>query len=599
MEPEHRGFRDMVGLFEQAVEKFHRRPLFGTKQPDGTWQWMNYAEFNEHVQTMRSALVSLGISRGDRVACISNNRYEWAVVAYATYGLGAALVPMYEAQQSKDWHYILKDSEAKVLFVASLKLHQQVAGFKNDLSSLAHIAVFDAVSATDILDYPTLHKQGHQTSKAPMYHPEPEELCTIIYTSGTTGNPKGVKLSHSNIASNVSALISIFPIAPEDRSLSFLSWAHVFGQTVELHCLLAQGASMGIAESVDTIVKNLTEVRPTLLFSVPRIFNRIFAAVHKKMDAEGGIKKTLFDAALSNAVKRRQLTASHERSFMVEAKHAVFDWLVFRKVRDRFGGRLRYAFCGGAAIAKEVAEFIDDLGVMVYEGYGLTETSPVVTANRPGARKLGSVGQVLPGVRVEIAKSEMPDSEDGEVIVYGHNVMQGYYKLPQEDAKIFTADGGLRTGDLGHLDQQGFLYLTGRAKEHYKLENGKFVSPEPLEEQLKLSPYIVSARVYGLNRPYNVALIVVDMEALTAWAKQQGVTHTDAGALLRDSTVQELYQNEIATRLSAARQYEKVQRCALIAEDFTTANGMLTPSMKLKRRVVLARYGDMLNGLYP
>ncbi len=590
-------FQDMVTLFEEAVEKFPARPLFGTKHPHGSWKWMSYAEFAQHVHAARGALASLGVKHGDRIACISNNRCEWAVIAYATYSLGAVLVPMYEAQQSKDWNYILKDCAAKVAFVANEKIYQEVSAFKGDLYSLAHLVVFDATSMESVLNYATLCTQ-HESNTVAVYHPSPEELSTIIYTSGTTGNPKGVMLSHANIANNVSALIRIFPVLPEDRSLSFLSWAHVFGQTVELHCLLAQGASMGIAENVDTIVKNLTEVRPTLLFSVPRIFNRIYAAVHAKVEAEGRLKRKLFYAALANAKKRRELSAKHARSLVVECKHRFFDRLIFQKVRNRFGGRLRYAFCGGAAIAKEIAEFVDDLGIMVYEGYGLTETSPVVTANRPGARKLGSVGQALPGVRVEILKNPGSDSEDGEVVVYGHNVMQGYYKLPEENAKAFTADRGLRTGDLGHMDAEGFLYLTGRVKEYYKLENGKFVSPEPLEEQLKLSPFIANVMVYGLNRPYNVALIVVDVEALMRWAKQQGVNTEDIRTLLSDSKVNELYKQEVSTRLMGSKHYEKIKRFALIAEDFSTENGMLTPSLKLKRRVVLARFGDMLHTLY-
>ncbi|MCB9707731.1 MAG: long-chain fatty acid--CoA ligase [Myxococcales bacterium] len=588
----------MVTLFEQAVARFPDRPLFGSKQPEGTWRWMSYAEFAKEVVAMRAALAKLGVARGDRIACISNNRYEWAAIAYATYSLGAVVVPMYEAQQSKDWQYILKDSGAKVLFVATEELYQKLRPFFIDLPTLEHMAVLDSSAKSDVLDYAKLCNEGTSRS-TPADHPDPDALCTIIYTSGTTGHPKGVMLSHANLASNVCALMEVFPMSAEDRSLSFLSWAHIFGQTVELHCLMAQGASMGISESVETIMKNLTEVRPTLLFSVPRIFNRIYAGVHNKMETEGGLKNRLFDAAKKNAQARRALAARNRKALGVELKHKLFDALVFRKVRARFGGKLKYAFCGGAAIAQPVAEFIDDLGIMVYEGYGLTETSPVVTANRPGARKLGSVGQALPGVRIEIEKGEIPDSKDGEVIVYGPNVMLGYYKLPEEDAKAFTPDRGFRTGDLGHLDNEGYLYLTGRAKEHYKLENGKFVSPEPLEEQLKLSPFILNAMVYGINRPYNVALIVADMDALGRWATQHDLASHDPKALLSRDDVREVFRKEIAACLDKARSYEKVERFALVHEDFTTANGMLTPSLKLKRRVVLARFGDMLNVLYP
>ena len=404
-------------------------------------------------------------------------------------------------------------------------------------------------------------------------------------------------LSHGNLANNVSAIHAVFPMSDNDRSLSFLPWAHSFGQTVELHGLFSMGASMGIAEAVDKIIENLGEVQPTLLVSVPRIFNRIYDGLHKTMSADGGLKKKLFYAAIANEDKRKLLASQGKSSGVADLKHKIFDKLVFQKVRARFGGKLKYAFSGGAAISKEVAEFIDNLGITVYEGYGLTETSPIATANWPGARKIGSVGKAIPGVRIVIDHAATGDDKNGEILVYGHNVMQGYHELPGENEKVFTADHGFRTGDMGFLDDAGFLYITGRIKEQYKLENGKYVSPAPLEEHLKLSPYIANVMVYGDNKPYNVALIVADLPALEQWAGEHELT-AKGEALLAEPAVMKLLEEQVAKYSSEFKQFEKIRKLALVSEDFTTANDMLTPSLKVKRRVVLKKHGEKLTSLY-
>jgi long-chain acyl-CoA synthetase len=590
-------FANMVQLYTHAVKKFGPRPLFGTKQR-GEWKWMTYAEFGQQVDALRAAFAELGVGKGDRVAVIANNRPEWAIGAYATYGLRASYVPMYEAQLPKEWKYILNDCGAKLLLVANEKILGQIRELRADLPELKHVVVIDGAASGDgEHTWGSLVKRG--TGKnVPAVEPEDaKEIAGFIYTSGTTGNPKGVLLSHGNLANNVSAIHAVFPMGEEDRSLSFLPWAHSFGQVVELHGLLSMGASMGIAESVEKIVDNLGEVQPTLLFSVPRIFNKIYDGLHKKMSEEGGLKKSLFYAAIANEDRRKALAAQGKSSGFADLKHKIFDKLVFQKVRARFGGRLKYAFSGGAALSKEVAEFIDNLGILVYEGYGLTETSPIATANWPGARKIGSVGKAIPGVRIEIDKSVTGDEVNGEIIVYGHNVMQGYYNLPEENAKVFTPDGGFRTGDMGHLDADGFLYITGRIKEQYKLENGKYVSPAPLEEHLKLSPFIANVMIYGDNKPYNVALVVADMPTLEKWAEENGIG-ARGEALFDEERVRKLFEEEIEKYSAEFKQFEKIRKFLLIAEDFTTANDMLTPSLKVKRRFVMKKYGERLDALF-
>ncbi len=587
-------YKTLVDIYERSVRSFPERPLFGTKE-GGRWVWMTYREFGRHTDEIRGGLASVGVEAGDVVAVIANNRPEWAVGAYAVYGLGASYVPMYESQLAKDWQYILRDCGAKVVFVANDEIRSAIEGFQDELSSLEHVVVYGKSSGAK-MTYDQLREKGRD-HPTPVAQPSEDDVAGFIYTSGTTGNPKGVLLSHANLASNVSAMHEVFPMDPDDRSLSFLPWAHSFGQTVELHALFSMGASMGIAESVPKIVSNLSEVKPTLLFSVPRIFNKIHDGVLKKVEEDGGIKKKLFFTALETATQKKKLAEQHRSSGFVDFKHKVFDRLVFSKVRERFGGNLKYAFSGGAAISREVAEFIDSLGITVYEGYGLTETSPIATANWPGARKIGSVGKPIPGVRVVIDRAVTGDPKHGEIIVYGHNVMKGYHALPDENGKVFTEDGGFRTGDMGYLDEDGFLFITGRIKEQYKLQNGKYVVPAPLEEQLKLSPYIISAFIHGANQLYNVALIVPDMEALEKWARDQGVSGS-GDELVKNERVQALMREQIDKYSGEFKQFEKIKKFKLITEDFTIENGMLTPKMSVKRRKVMERWGDDLEALY-
>jgi long-chain acyl-CoA synthetase len=429
----------------------------------------------------------------------------------------------------------------------------------------------------------------------PSIHPDAADVACFIYTSGTTGNPKGVIMSHGNIISNVNSVQGMLPLGGDDRSLSFLPWAHSFGHTVELHCMLSRGASIAICEAVDKILANLAEVRPTVLVSVPRIFNRIYDSVNKQMADKPAVVRALFHAGLRASTKAKR---GGELSLVERLTLAVADRVVFAKVRDKFGGRLRYAFSGGSALSKDVAEFIDALGITVYEGYGLTETSPIATANRPGAHRIGSVGQPIPGVKITLDKSKADDGKQGEIIVYGPNVMVGYHNRDQENKEVFTDDGGFRTGDLGVLDGDGFLYVTGRIKEQYKLENGKYVAPAPLEEQIKLSPFITNAMVYGDNRLFNVALIVADVEAVKRWAAEHGVSAESDQKLVESAAVKGLLEAEVDKASATFKGFERIRKITLTAEDFTTQNGMLTPSMKVKRRVVWQKYGPQIEALY-
>lgn len=579
-------FATLVDIYKNSVKQYSGNPLFGTKK-NGTWTWLTYGDFGKQTDAVRAGLAQLGVAKGDRVCIIANNRPEWAVAAYATMGIGGAFVPMYEAQHAKDWEFIVKDCEAKVLIVATDAIAQKVRPFLESVPSLTHIVSLDAATTTDdkVKLYADLAKTAADT---PTLDLTEKDTAGFIYTSGTTGNPKGVILSHGNIASNVSAIHEVFPWEPTDRSLSFLPWAHVFGQTVELHGLFSMGASLALAESVEKIIDNLGETQPTLLFSVPRIFNKLYGAVQKQISSKPGVVRAMVKSALATRTKQR----NGEQVSLVEGLVlAVTDKVVFAKVRGRFGGKLKYAFSGGAAISSEVAEFIDGLGITVYEGYGLTETSPIAIANWPNNRKIGSVGKAIPGVKVKIG-------EESEIIVYGPNVMQGYYNRKEENDASFTADGGFRTGDMGKIDDEGFVYITGRLKEQYKLENGKYVVPTPLEEQLKLSSYVSNAMVYGDNKPYNVALVVANVDAVQKWAKANGVSESDSEKLCANEKVRALFKSELDSYGQKFKGFEGVKDFALIHEDFTPENGLLTPSLKVKRRKVLEKYIPVIEALY-
>lgn len=578
-------FQNLVDVYKDSIKTFPDNPLFGTKR-NGQWEWTTYLEFGKVTDGFRAGLAGLGLGKGDRVAIVSNNRLEWAAAAYACFGLGIAFVPMYEAQLPKDWEFIVQDSEAKALIVATNAICEKTKGFIDAIPSLQYVISLDPQTKADG-GVKSFKELAATAPTVPTIRPDQKDTACLIYTSGTTGNPKGVILSHGNIASNVSAMHELFPMASSDRSLSFLPWAHSFGQTVELHGLYSMGASMAIAESVDKILDNLTETQPTLLFSVPRIFNKLYAAVQKQISSKPGFIQSAVKSALATRQKQR---SGESTSLGENLVLALTDKVVFSKVRAKFGGRLKYAFSGGAAISKDVAEFIDGLGVTVYEGYGLTETSPIATANWPNNRKIGSVGKPLPGVKVDI-------SADGEIVVHGPNVMQGYHNRKEENDAVFTEDGGFRTGDMGKIDEDGYLFITGRLKEQYKLENGKYVVPTPIEEQLKLSPYVLNVMVYGDNRPYNVAIIVANVDAVKQWGESNGVSGSGE-QLLENPKVQKLFEGELANYGAKFKGFEGVKEFALVAEDFTVENGMLTPSLKVKRRKVVETYQSLIDSLY-
>ncbi|MGA6926686.1 MAG: AMP-binding protein, partial [Desulfosarcina sp.] len=496
----------------------------------------------------------------------------------------------------RTWQYIINDGNVRVLFVASPDIRDQIKGFSDQIEGLGKIMLIDGQGEA------TLHalEQIGRAHPIPAIHPSPHDIAVLIYTSGTTGDPKGVLLSHGNFTTNFQAGGALFPeLGPDTRSLCILPWAHSFGQTAELYNLIQFGGSMAFMGDVTTLAEDMATVRPTLLVAVPRVFNKIHDGLWAKMRATGGLAHALFTMGVESARKRRKLAQKGRNRLLVDLKFKLADRIVFSKIRQRFGGRLRTSITGSATMNVEIGRFFDDLGIPVYDCYGLTETAPAVTMNCPAAHRPGSVGRPIDQVTVRIDKRFVDaGADDGEIIVYGPNVMQGYHNKPDVTRNVMTEDGGFRTGDRGWLDSDGFLYITGRIKEQYKLENGKYVFPSTMEEEIKLVPWVENAMVYGDGRPFNVCLIVPDVEVLGAYARENRIPG-DPVKLVADSAVQTMIADAVTASLSEKfGRYEIPKRFLFLSENFSLESGSLTQTMKLKRRSVLRQYQAQLDDLY-
>lgn len=587
---------NLVEILEQSVRKYTDDPLFGTKNERGSYDWVTYKDVGIRVDNLRGGLAWLGTERGDTVGIIANNSAEWGIVAFASFGLGARYVPMYESELAHVWKYILTDSTVKILFVSNPEIYEKIKAFAGSIPSLERIIKIYGKGENSMKD---VEKRGEK-HPIPAIHPDPDDIAVLIYTSGTTGEPKGVLLSHGNLTTNSRAGLNMYPeITEGGASLSILPWAHSLGQTAEFYSMISIGGAIGIMERVETIAEDLALVRPTWLIAVPRVFNKIYDGLWTRVNERGGLARKIFVMGVESAKKKRELAEKGRSCFFTNLKVGVADRIVFRKIRDRLGGRLLGSLTGGAAMNVEVARFFFDIGIPLYNCYGLTETSPAVAMNSSLDYRLGSVGKAIEHVKIRIDKSVVnEDSEDGEIIVYGPNVMKGYHNKPEETSQVMTTDGGFRTGDRGRLDEDGFLYITGRIKEQYKLENGKFVFPAALEEEIKLLPFVENAMVYGDGKQYNVCLVAPDFQVLGKYARGHNLS-PDPGDLLKSREALDLIGNAIIDTLKGKYgNYEIPKRFILIPEGFTTENGFLTQTMKLKRRMVIEHYRDLIEELY-
>ena len=585
--------KNLIEMLENSRQLYGDRPLYGTKR-DGIYEWTTYEQFSEKVDALRGGLASLGVSSGDKVAIICKNTEEWAVSAYATYGLCGQHIPMYETQMPSEWEYIIRDCGAKVLLAANSSIFEKTRNFPDQIDSLEHVILLTGSVEGEVTTYEDLLKKGREKPVQKM-EPESHAPMGMIYTSGTTGNPKGVILSHRNLIFECSVVIPLLGMSRDVRTLAFLPWAHVFGQVAEVHGIIGCGGSAGLVDDVNTLVDELGVVKPSVFFAVPRVYNRIYDRLQEQMKEKPGLIRALFYGGLKQAKRERE---GETLGFLDNLILLLARKIIFKKILNRFGGNLRIAVSGASALSPSVAEFINDIGISIYEGYGLSENTAALSLNYPGSRRFGSVGKPLPGVRIEIDKTvEGSKEEDGEVQAFGENIMIGYHNLPDKTKESITEDGGLRTGDLGHLDSDGYLYITGRVKEQYKLENGKYVAPAPLEESLKLSPYIDQVMLYGFNRPHNVALIVVAMPAVTQYAEDLGISGSTED-ILNEPRIRELFKEQLKHFGKDFKGFEHPQNFALLSEEWGIDNGLLTPTLKLKREVVEEKFKTEIEELF-
>jgi len=541
----------------------------------GGYRSLRTEEIEFRVQRAAAALVAHGVRPGDRVALISYNRPEWAIAEYAAQLIGAVTVPLYSTLTPDQAGFILSDSGAKFVFAENA---EQRAKVTPGLETVVFDPAPGATAFESFLD--------EASSPPPAANVDPGALATIIYTSGTTGTPKGVMLSHRNLVSDVTALLDIVTFTPEDVSLSFLPVSHAFQRCMD-YAILSKGATVAYAESTDSVAKNLLEVRPTILCAVPRLYEKVHDRVRQSIDAMPPRRKSLAGWALRVGAEEMERRI-HGRStpLGLRLKRAVADVLVLRKIRAKTGGRIRLLVSGGAPLGRETNEFFNALGFTLIEGYGLTETSPVITLNRPGAVKIGTVGQAIAGAEVRIAP------EDGEVLVRGPIVMMGYYNKPDETAQVMS-DGWFKTGDIGELDAEGYLKITDRKKDLLKTSGGKYVAPAPIEGRIRTHPYVANVVVLGDRRKYASALIVPDFAVLER--EHPGL---DRAALTTHPPVLAALQGHIDAINATLSSWETIKRFALLEEDFTIQGGELTPTLKVKRKVVEEKRKATIEKLY-
>lgn len=583
-------FQTLAALLGHAMTRFADRPAYGTKR-GSQWEWITYSQLGALVARCRGGLAALGVGRGDRVAIIADNRIEWIVAAHATYQRRAIFVPMAEAQSEAEWKAILGDSGARLCFVANPSIASRVNTLREDLLDLQHIVALDAPEH-EPASFARLLALSDQRD-IPARDSAPSDVATLIYTSGTTGEPKGVRLTHRNLAVGVGARIEVRDYGDDALSMSFLPWMHVFGGQVELNAMMAVGGAVAICPGVDDLFAEIQNIRPTVLYAVPRIWRQIYHDMRRALAAEPEMSRNMFDTGiqLMQRQRRGETLKFTDRMYLNMARK-----LVIAKLKARLGGKLRVAISGAAPLSIDVADFMQNLGITIYEGYGLTESSGSSTTNPTDAPRFGSVGKPIRGARIEIDDSAADEQGGaGEIIIYGSGVMEGYHNRPSATREALTPEGGLRTGDLGHLDADGYLHITGRIKEIYKLSSGRYVAPAPLEDKLKLSPFISHCMLYGPGQAFNVALIVADIPALRAFLAMEDATDDE---LIATPQARRLYEDEILKYSRDFRTFELVRNFWLVSEPFTRANGMMTPALKLLRRKVLERYEARLKSLY-
>jgi len=588
----------LTKLFFDSVSKFNRPDALQVKVA-GAYKPISHTEVANRVRHAARGLSSLGVTRGDRVAILSENRPEWAIADFACLTAGLTDVPIYPTLPADQIAYILKDSGAVAIFVSNKSQAEKIREIRSQVPALKSVIGFDETPGLTNMSIAELEKRGSEgetslsiaTYKEDALTVKPDDLATLIYTSGTTGAPKGVMLTHDNIYSNVAASMKAIPFEGRDVGLSFLPLSHIFERMAGHYMMFATGTSIAYAESIDTVPINMQEVRPTLVLSVPRLYEKMYARVLEAALTGGFLKKKIFFWARGVAERwANEKLAGKEPGWLLARQYAIAQKLVFSKLKGRTGGRLRYFVSGGAPLAPEINKFFYAAGLEILEGYGLTETSPVIAVNTPENFRIGTVGKLIDGVEVKIAA-------DGEILTRGPHVMKGYYNKPEATREAIEPDGWFHTGDIGEL-RDGFLAITDRKKDIIVTAGGKNIAPQPLENKVKTNKYVAQAVMLGDKRKFPSMLIVPNFDQLEKWAMKRNIIWTDRAQLLRMPTIQAKMEQEVNKELAGAAHFEVPKKIGLIEHDFSIEKGELTPTLKVKRRAIDKTYKALIDSLY-
>jgi len=586
----------LTQLFLNTVRSYPKDDFFLYKK-DGRYVPISTAEFKNKVVHLALALNKLGFKKGDKLILLSENRPEWVMTDFAVICQGGMTVPVYTSLTASQAEYIIQDSDASIVVVSDRNQREKIESVKANLGKVKHFITFESENIPGFIGFEDLLETGRQVEaqntglfEQLAYRINPEDEASLIYTSGTTGVPKGVILTHHNFITNVKTCVSLFDITYRDTVLSFLPLSHVLERMVMFAYIYA-GSTVGFAESVETVAQNLLEVRPQIMVSVPRVFEKIYARVMDSILSSSSLKKKIFFWAHKTGKKYAQRQLSGEKiAFGLNLKRKIAHKLVFSKIIEKTGGRVRFFISGGAPLSKDIAEFFYALGLVIYEGYGLTETAPVLTVNRSGAMKFGTVGKPIPEVEIKIA-------EDGEILARGPNVMKGYYKKEDETREVFEG-GWFHTGDIGYLDREGFLVITDRKKDLIITSGGKNVAPQPIENLLKTSPYISTVVVLGDRRRFISALVVPNFEKLEELARSRNIQFANRKDLIGSREIVDFIQAEIDRATPGLASYERIKKIALLERDFEIEKGEITPTLKVRRAAVENRYRELIEGLY-
>jgi long-chain acyl-CoA synthetase len=587
----------LVEVFEYIARVHPRSDTLNYKR-DGRWIAISSDEFLQRVRNLAAGLHSLGVRRGDRVAILSESRPEWTLTDAACMFAAAIDVPIYPTLSPPQVRYILKDSGARVLAVQNEEKFLQIREILAECPAIEHVILFDKGGATEGISLAELEARGRtlETSQPDLINNgvrqiKSDDLATIIYTSGTTGEPKGVMLTHSNLVSNLIDSSGHLNFAKDDSALSVLPLSHVL-ERVAMYMYLYHGMAAYFAESLETLGPNLREVKPTIFVGVPRIFEKIFARVKEKTAERGRLNVIVLNWAVAVAKEWAHLHTRHQKiPALLECKRRIADKLIFSKLRMALGGRIRLLISGGAALPEELAFIYIGAGLPIVQGYGLTETSPVITAGVMEDNRVGSVGRPIRNVEVRIAS-------DGEIESRGPNVMRGYYNKPEETRAVFTEDGWFKTGDIGKIDEDGFLHITDRKKELFKTSGGKYIAPQPIEQLIKGSRFVSQVVLVGVGRKFPAALVVPDWPQIESYAQLKGIAWKTHAELCKNPRIIDLFERQIAGVTKDLAQYERVKKVALLENELTIESGELTPTLKIKRRIVDEKYRDVIEQLY-